>query len=303
MSIGCARMLAIVAVVIGLVTGLAFAAAPGANSASGTPKLDVMTVNLEHKDRPNELRAAADYLRTELERVPDFILCQEVMFKRRGDLKDTAAVLANELGYESRGTKRKSDREGLAIISKYPFAFYDELHYKAQTTPLLLGFKRVSVMGEFLVPKVGRVRVVNVHFTNWGFERHVRKQQLKETMKWIADRQCQQPAVITFLGGDFNAKRHWNEMKKLDEKHGDGSIVFEDYNSDEPSQGLIGDPHQRIDYIFVSAGGGLEFKAEKIVFKEKLSDGNYEFRLSDHVAVLHSYVVKDAAALARLPQE
>jgi endonuclease/exonuclease/phosphatase family metal-dependent hydrolase len=276
------------------VTGPALAAAP---------KIDVMTVNLEHKDRPSELRAAADYMRTELERIPDFIMCQEVMFKRSGEHKDTAAVLAAELGYQSRGTKRKSDKEGLAIISRYPFAHYEELHHKAQTSPLLLGFKRVSVMGEFIVPGVGRVRVVNVHYTNWGFERHVRKNQIKETMKWIADRQCIQPAVITFLGGDFNSKRHWNEMKKLDDKHGDGSIVWEDYNTEAPSQGLIGEPHQRIDYIFVSAGNGLAFGGEKILFKDKLKNGDSEFRLSDHVAVLHSYRVNDATTLARTPQD
>src|SRR5688500_12156557 len=107
----CTKALAIAFSAMALLTGPAFAAAPSARSAG--PRIDVMTVNLEHKDRPSELKAAADYLRTELDRVPDFILCQEVMFKRSGEHKDTAAVLANELGYESRGTKRKSDREGL----------------------------------------------------------------------------------------------------------------------------------------------------------------------------------------------
>lgn len=302
MGIVCARMLAALMGAICLFTGLTFAAAAPPKGSS-VPKLDVLTINLEHKDRPHELKIAADHLRTELERVPDFIMCQEVMFKRSGEHKNTAAVLASELGFYSKGTKRKSDREGLAIISRYPFDFYDELHYKAQTTRLLLGFKRVSVMGEFMVPKVGRVRVVNVHFTNWGFERHIRKQQLKETMKWIANRQCQQPAAVTFLGGDFNSKRHWAEMKKLDEDHGDGTVVWNDYNTDSPSQGLIGDPHQRIDYIFVSAAGRLTFDGEKILFREKLSDGNSSFRLSDHVGVLHSYSVKDATALTRLPQD
>ena len=48
------------------------------------------------------------------------------------------------------------------------------LELEAQTSRLLIGFNRVSVMGEFLVPHVGRVRVVNVHFTNWKFERRIR---------------------------------------------------------------------------------------------------------------------------------
>jgi endonuclease/exonuclease/phosphatase family metal-dependent hydrolase len=207
-----------------------------------------------------------------------------------------AATFAQELGFHCRGTKRKGDSEGLGIISRYPFAFYDQLHHKAQTTKVLLGFNRISIMGEFMVPSVGRVRVVDVHYTNWGFEARVRRQQINETLKWIADRQARQPAVITFLGGDFNAKRNWSEMKKLDQRLGDGTIVFDDYNTDVPSQGLFGPPDQRIDYIFVSAGKGLSFEAEWMVFANN-------FRISDHIGVMHTYRVNNPATLARLPQD
>ena len=159
MCLFCSRVLAVALGAVVLFTGPASAASP--------PSLNVMTINMEHKDRPHELRVAADYLRDRLEQLPDFILCQEVKFERDDELApNTAAVLARELGYNCKGTKRKSDNEGVAIISRYPFLFYDELHLRAQTSPLLLGFNRVSVMGEFFVPKIGRVRVVNVHFTN-----------------------------------------------------------------------------------------------------------------------------------------
>jgi endonuclease/exonuclease/phosphatase family metal-dependent hydrolase len=265
-------------------------------SSADSQTLDVLTINLEHRDRPHELKTAASYLRSQPYRLPDFIMCQEVMFNRGGQFDNVAAVFANELGYQCRGTKRKSDSEGVAIISKYPFDFYDELHHKAQTTRVLLGFNRVSIMGEFLVPNVGRVRIVDVHYTNWGFEAHVRRRQIDETVKWIADRQVQQPAAITFLGGDFNAKRNWSEMKKLDQRHGDGTIVFDDYNTDVPSQGLFGPPDQRIDYIFVSAGSGLSFEAEWMVFANN-------FRISDHIGVMHTYRINNPATLARLPQD
>jgi endonuclease/exonuclease/phosphatase family metal-dependent hydrolase len=278
-----------------LIVSLAAALLSAAANAK-EPTIDVMTLNLEHRDRPRELKAAADHMRAHLPRLPDFVMCQEVMFNRGGELDNVAAVFARELGYHCRGTKRKSDSEGLAIISRYPFAFYDQLHHKAQTTRVLLGFNRVSIMAEFMVPSVGRVRVVDVHYTNWGFEAHVRRRQIAETVKWIAQRQVKQPAAVTFLGGDFNAKRNWSEMKQLDERHGDGSIVFADYNTDVPSQGLLGPPDQRIDYIFVSAGSGLAFEAEWMVFANN-------FRLSDHIGVMHSYRVNNPATLARLPQD
>ncbi len=263
--------------------------------ASADTSLDVMTVNLWHKNRPEELRAVAKYLQSDLDRVPDFILCQEVVFHRSDEDQptDTAKFLAWQLRFHSKGTQRKSDREGVAIISRHPFLFYDELHLKAQTSRMLLGFNRVSVMGEFFVPKIGRVRVVNVHFTNWEFERRIRGKQLAETMKWIADRQDKAHCAVTFFGGDFNAKRHWDEMKPLDLLDGNGALLYEDFNTDAPSMGKPGNPNKRIDYIFV-AGGRMDFRGERILFQQRLSDGDSDFYVSDHCAILHRYQLKTA---------
>src|ERR1051325_1302273 len=264
----------------------------GRAPAANEPSLNVMTINMEHKDRPHELRVAAEYMRDNLDRLPDFVLCQEVKFERDDVLApNTAAVLAREMGYDCKGTKRKSDNEGVAIISRYPFLYYDELHLRAQTSPLLLGFNRVSVMGEFFVPKVGRVRVVNVHLTNWAFEHHIRDKQLSETLAWIDQRQAKVHAAVTFFGGDFNAKHNWNEMKQLGET-ATTQMTFEDYNGADPTQGFFGSPKKRIDYIFVSSANRLSFAGEKILFKDALKDGDSSFHLSDHCAVLHRYLLK-----------
>jgi len=276
----------------------------GPARAATEPSLHVMTINMEHRDRPHELRVAADFMRAHLQQLPDFILCQEVKFEREDELApNTAAVLGRELGYECKGTRRKSDNEGVAIISRFPFLFYDELHLKAQTTPLLLGFNRVSVMGEFFVPRIGRVRVANVHFTNWGFEHHIRDKQLAETLRWIDQRQQKVPAAITFFGGDFNAKRDWHEMKQV----GNGelsALSFEDFNGSDPTQGWPGNPSKRIDFIFVAGANRLLFGGEQILFKDKLSDGDSSFHLSDHCAVLHHYTLKNPAptAVSQAPQ-
>lgn len=263
-----------------------------AGKASADP-LSVMTVNLWHKDRPDELKIVAEQLRKDLPQVPDFILCQEVVFKRSGELNNTAEVLAANLGYHARGTKRTSDREGIAIVSKYPFAYYAERHLKHQTSRLLLGFRRVSAMGEFDVPSIGRVRVVNVHFTNWGFEAHIRRKQLAETLAWVEERQKIVPATVTFLGGDFNARIDWDEMDQI--KEAGGSVVYANHNSDEPSMGPVGKPNKRIDFIFVaSPDRPARLVDERLLWKNGLPKGNSRFFLSDHLAVVHTYHFKES---------
>ncbi|MHC4614567.1 MAG: exonuclease/endonuclease/phosphatase family protein, partial [Planctomycetota bacterium] len=182
------------------------AAAPNLEAGTGSiagggggERLAVLSFNMQHKDMPEQLAVMGQRLATDAPRIPDFILCQEVLFQRarhKGQ-DNTAAVLADELGYYCRGTKRTSDREGVAIVSRYPFVHYDAKHLQARTAPFLLGFRRVSVMGEFMVPDVGRVRLVSVHLAYQTFEHHVRRKQLTETLEWIADRQREVPAELT----------------------------------------------------------------------------------------------------------
>lgn len=271
-------------------------------------RLSVLTFNMWHKDKPHELEAMAQRLRSDLAELPDFIMLQEVMFNRsrpEGDNKDsTAAVLADQLGYYCHGTKRTSDREGVAIISRYPFDYYSERHLKSQTSPLLFGFRRVSVMGEFLLPGVGRVRIVNVHFTNWGFEAHVRTSQLEETLQWMTEREQETHADITFLGGDFNLRPTWDEMQLITDAQFNPILQLESFNDNElPTKGSPGNPRHRIDYIFVSAPDAdqkLALIQEQRLWVKGLEplDGSRTIQLSDHVPLLHEYTVVNASAPA-----
>ncbi|MGE5609414.1 MAG: endonuclease/exonuclease/phosphatase family protein [Bacillota bacterium] len=273
-----------------------------ASLAQQRDSLSVMSFNMWHKDRPDQLKTMANQLRTDLKQLPDFILCQEVVFGRGRAEDNTAAVLGNQFGYYSRGTKRTSDREGIAIISRYPFAYYSEKHLKAQTSRLLFGFNRVSVMGEFLVPGIGRVRVVDVHLTNWGFEHHIRRKQLQETLAWISERETQVPAAVTILGGDFNAKSHWDEMKQIPQADATGRIRFLNFNSDVPSMGSLGSPNKRIDHIFVSAATStVQLLQEKLFWKEGLRDGSSRFYVSDHLCLLHVYSFKNPSVASATP--
>ncbi len=256
-------------------------------------RLTALSFNMQHRDRPRELAAMARYLR-EVEGVPDFVLCQEVLFRRQAwrGRDNTAAVLADELGYHAAGTDRRGSREGVSIVSRFPFDYYDERHLKARTSPLLLGFARVSVMGEFIVPRIGRVRVVNTHLAYLPFEGHVRRKQLDETLAWLAEREACEPAVVTIFGGDFNLKPNAKEFEPLRDAKLSGRPRFINANTDWPTLGFRGHPTKRVDYIFISApGSDVRFLGERLLFVDGLwqADGTRRFHPSDHLPVLHGY--------------
>ena len=261
---------------------------------SRSDRLSVLSFNMEHRDRPKELAIMADRLRSDVTEIPDFVLLQEVKFERSRSktAENTAAVLAHELGYHCRATKRTSDKEGVAIISRYPFSYYAERHLESQTNRMLLGFNRVSVMGEFTVPEIGRVRIVNVHFTNWGFESHVRKSQLRETLEWTAQRQNEAPADLIVFGGDFNIEPAWDELDLMHDHSVTGGIEYHSFNN--ARIGTFGGTTKRVDYIFVAE----PMHASKLVHVDEqvlwasgipMAGSRERLHLSDHLPVLHEY--------------
>ncbi|HWB18805.1 MAG TPA: endonuclease/exonuclease/phosphatase family protein [Phycisphaerales bacterium] len=264
--------------------------------ATGPVKLRVVTFNMEHRDRSKELDGVAAELPEETGGRPEFLLLQEVKFRSgKSNLNDnTAESLGEKLGYNVRATKRESDGEGIAILSKYPFEFYDAITHKAQTSGLLLGFKRVSVMGEFKVPRIGLVRVVNVHFTNWDFDARIRRKQLTETLEWLAARDRVKPAEITILGGDFNIERDSGDLAMVMDSKLTGTIKFADYNGTLPTRGSPGHPTKRIDYVFIATHDDkLRMLGEQRLFMDGLiaENGRSRYWPSDHVPVFHEYAV------------
>ncbi len=265
-------------------------------------RLAVLSYNMQHRDRPRELAAFAETLR-EVEGLPDFILCQEVLFglHKTRDSDNTAAILADELGYHAMGTDRRGSREGVAIVSRYPFTFYDERHLKARTSPLLFGFARVSVMGEFIVAGIGRVRVVTTHLAYQPWEGHVRRKQLDETLAWLAEREAREPAAVTIFGGDFNLRPGAPEFAPLFDPRVTGRLRFLDANTLMPTLGWPGHPFKRVDYIFVSAPyDNVRFDGERLLFAEGVwyNDGSRRFHPSDHLPVLHGYTLTPTALAA-----
>ena len=270
-------------------------------------RLSVLSFNMHHRDQPSELAIMANKLRSDVTETPDFILLQEVVFgrsKHAGE-ENTAAVLANELDYYSRGTKRSSDHEGIAIISRYPFLYYAERKLQHQTSRFLLGFNRVSVMGEFKVPEIGRVRVVNVHFTNWGFEERIRRGQLTETLQWVAQRQLEEPADLIIFGGDFNIEPEWDELSLMRDKVATGGIEYAGYNDPATATfGSTGNATKRVDYIFIAEphadASNLAYVDERALWANGILVNTNRDRLvlSDHLPVLQEYRVRSAEATA-----
>jgi len=254
-----------------------------------------MTFNLKHRDVPLQLNAAARALKSQMPTPPDFILCQEVVFDRpaKKGADNTAAVLADYLGYECRGTAREGGDEGVAILSRHPFEYYDHLHIQARDALLSGGFPRVSVMGEFTIPD-GRVRVVNVHLTQRPTQHDIRDAQLRETLDWMATRQREAPADIIVLGGDFNIEPQWNRLALLNDSSATGGIQFADFNSTENTAGNVGEPWQRVDYIFVAGvAHTVSSVGEAILWRDGVLtvDGSSRFWPSDHLPLVHVFAV------------
>ncbi len=258
----------------------------------GELQLLVMSFNTEHRDRPDEMRAFAGWLR-DVEELPDLILCQEVRFRPTGE--PAAAVLATELDLHWRGTAREGDHEGLVVISRFPIFYYDELHLEARTSALLMGHRRVSTMAELDVPGLGRVRAVNVHFANWPFEGHVRRRQLEETLAWSAERDRTVPADVTILGGDFNMTPHAPEFDALQKAELTGGQRWLDGNTYRPTRCPRGRPVKRIDYLFIAVRGlDVVQVREKLLLEDGLPrpDGTGRFRLSDHLPLVQAFSMK-----------
>ena len=262
--------------------------------AANTPSLSVLSYNMQRTRDLDEINTVADHLETDLERLPDFILCQEVMFNRSSgaEYASSAEMLATRLGYFAEGSGRRTQSEGLAIVSKYPFEYFDARQLKDRS--LFLGWPRVSVMGEFTVPGMGRVRVVDVHLTHKSGEHSLREKQLGETLDWMAARESLVHADITIIGGDFNARPKWREMDLIDGPRPAHGFAWVNHNSEEPTKMRGSVWMDRIDYIFAAAPNRtLLFKDETLLWPEGLpkANGRGTFMPSDHLLVLHEYAV------------
>ena len=240
-------------------------------------ELTILSYNiLRTKDQIETGGIMASDLTSNSEITPDFILWQEVMGKN--DEESPEKLFAEKMGnYYSEFISKsgKQSGEGSAIISRYPFELVDHKVFPGTIFPP--DFERVALLGEFIVPGIGYVRIINVHLS-W-INARARKSQVKTTLQWLEALEQERSADLTIFGGDFNAKPNSKPISLV--MHND-YFDMKFYNFNDPSLGTSS-LNSRIDYIFMAP---LNPQLMEVVFERLIWTVD---KLSDHVAILHKY--------------
>jgi maltose 6'-phosphate phosphatase len=168
-----------------------------------------------------------------------------------------------------------SYREGVAILSRYPFMERDSGFVSPDTDPHTIHSRKVCLV-RVDVPYMGPVDIFCVHLSWWenGFS-----QQFENLRAWASSRQ-QDRAAATLLCGDFNAAAGSCGYRLV-------TRDFVDQFRTAVLQEWCGGDHRcferrfgedgRIDHIFMNKSGQLKPAAARVLF----TDNDYG-RVSDH---------------------
>jgi maltose 6'-phosphate phosphatase len=182
-------------------------------------------------------------------------------------------------------------REGVAILSKYPFITQDA-KYVSDSHDIYSIHSRKVVMARVKVPYIGLVNVFSVHLSWWedGFA-----EQFQRLCEWAEAKQSA-PVKTTLLCGDFNIAGGSAGYHLVVEGH-----QYEDQYLAANAQGVfekifrVNDAHwqnylsddYRIDYVFLNKTGSLQVASAEVVFTE--SDYG---RVSDHCGYFMTFEPK-----------
>lgn len=259
--------------------------------------LKAMTLNLHTYQEEDQHRKFEQVARAIRERNVDIVCLQEVGENWNGGAGDWATNAARIINshlsspyhlhtdWSHLGFDRY--REGVAILSRHPFAYTDSGYVSDSQDPYDIHSRRI-VMAQVRVPYIGLVNVFSAHLS-WpsdGFH-----PQFDRLRRWAAEKQT--PEVCgTLIGGDFNiaagseAYRHIVDTGEYEDQY--LKIV-----SPPAFQGVFrerrGDAMRmlerdgRIDYLWLRTGGGL-----RAISAEELFTPSRYGRVSDHTA----YVVE-----------
>lgn len=263
----------------------------GTNYATSRARLKVLTLNLhcyQESDQDTKFSRIAQLIN---QRDVDLICLQEVgenWNDGHGDWPSNAARIIQErlrgsyylhtdwshIGFDHY-------REGVAILSKYPFQLTDSGYVSASQDPYSIHSRKV-VMGQVRVPYVGLINVFSVHLSWWedGFE-----EQFRNLRSWAAHKSGRD-VVATLLCGDFNVKagsRGYSEVvatQEYDDQFlrataGDKFRQVFRNGGGNPRETLAND--YRIDYIWLRKESRLRVAKAEVLF----TDENYG-RVSDH---------------------
>ena len=269
----------------------------GANYRAQRGTLKAMTLNLHTYQEAEQQRKFTQIARAIGELAVDIVCLQEVgehWNDGAGDWASNAARIINDqlprpyhlhTDWSHLGFDRY--REGLAILSRHPFAYTDSGYVSDQQDPFDIHSRKV-VMAQIRVPHMGLVNVYSAHLS-WPADGFY--PQFERLQQWAETRQTPEVAG-TLLCGDFNiaagseAFRHVVDTGAFEEQFmkilqpREFHRVFRERRGD-PMRVLAG--NGRIDFIWLNTGSRLRAISAEEIF----TPGRYG-RVSDHTG----YVVE-----------
>ncbi|MFO7632155.1 MAG: carbohydrate-binding protein [Caldilinea sp.] len=270
----------------------------GLNYIARRDNFKVLILNLHCYQEKNQLAKLATIAQVIQELNVDAVCLQEVAEHWNAGAGDwasnTARIIHEQLpqpfylstDWSHRGFERY--REGVAILSRYPFVRTEARYVSASQDAYDIHSRKV-IMGQINAPGIGVVNLFSAHLSWWddGF-----RAQFDVLRAW-ADRRHTRSVAATLLCGDFNVKvgseGYAHVVAKSDfedqflkvtdrdafdaifRKHGDG------WQSRVANDG-------RIDFIFMKRGGKL-----RPVAAQRLFTGNHYQRVSDHEGFLVAF--------------
>ena len=267
----------------------------GRNYRARRGLLRVLTLNLHTYQEEDQLRKFEQIARAIREQRVDIACLQEVgenWNDGAGDWASNAArIIQSHLpepyhlhtDWSHLGFDRY--REGIAILSRHPFAYTDSGYVSDSQDPYDIHSRKIA-MAQVRVPYAGLVNVFSVHLS-WPSDGFY--PQFERLERWAEEKQTPEVAA-TLLGGDFNiaagsdAYRHIVDTGEYEDQFlkilspAAFQRIFRDRQGD-PMHLLEFDG--RIDYLWLRAGGRL-----RAVRAEELFTPDRYGRVSDHTGYL-----------------
>lgn len=270
----------------------------GLNYSAKRDNFKVLILNLhcyQEKDQLAKLATVAQAIR---DLHIDVVCLQEVAEHWNDGAGDwasnTARIIQEQLpqpfylvtDWSHRGFDRY--REGVAILSRYPF-IRSEARYVSASQDVYDIHSRKVIMGQIHAPGVGVVNLFSAHLSWWedGFRHQF------DTLRAWADRRHTRSVAATLIGGDFNIQagsqgyahvvatsEYEDQFLRVDNRRAFDAI-FRKRAAGWASH-LAEDG--RIDYIFMKRGGKL-----RPIAAQRLFTGDGYRRVSDHEGFLVTF--------------
>ena len=273
----------------------------GRNYRASRGTLRAMALNLHTYQEADQLRKFAQVARAIRELKVDLVCLQEVgehWNNGEGDWASNAARLINShlpepyhlhTDWSHLGFDRY--REGVAILSRHPFAYVDAGYVSDSQDPFDIHARKI-VMAQVRVPDIGPINVFSAHLS-WPSDGFY--PQFERLQRWAAEKQTPEVAA-TLVCGDFNiaagseAYRHIVDTGEFEDQYlkiaspGVFQRVFRERQGD--AMRLL-EHDGRIDYLWLRNGSRLRaIRAEELFTPARYG------RVSDHTAYLVEFELR-----------